>query len=83
MAQTFEQLQQAAKLANAQLAAAQAAAAAELKAKTQPRTPNVILTDIFTNIASRLGNRPDLRLLITEFKAATAPAPAPAGTSAT
>ena len=65
MAQTFEQLQQAAKLANAQLAAAQAAAAAELKAKTHPRTPNMILPDILTNIASRLGNRPDLRLLIT------------------
>jgi hypothetical protein len=43
----------------------------------------MILPDILTNIASRLGNRPDLLLLITEFKAATAPAPAPAGTSTT
>ncbi len=74
MAQTLEQLKAAAVLANAQVAAAEKAAAAAAAAAATPRDPEVVLADIFTNIAGRLGNRPDLRALIAEFKAATKPA---------
>ena len=71
MAQTLQQLQDAAKAANAAVVKAQADAAAEAKAKDTPRAPEVVLSDILANIAGRIGNRPDLRLLLTEFKAAT------------
>jgi len=57
--------------ANRVLAAAQAAAAAEAKAIATPRAPEVIITDLFEQIALRVGNRPQFRLLIAEYRAAT------------
>ena len=71
MAQSIEQLQAAAKAADAALAKAQAEADALAKAKATPRTPEAVLSDIIANIAGHLGNRPDLRVLQAEYKAAT------------
>jgi hypothetical protein len=77
MPKTLAELQADAKLATDTLAAAQKVADAEAKAKVTPRSPDLILLDLFTQIVMRLGNRPDLRLLITELTAAIAPKPPP------
>lgn len=69
--QTVEQLQAQADAAQRKLDAAKAAAAATAKAQATPRTPDVIMVDFMSLVAMRLGNRPDLKLLITELKAAT------------
>jgi len=71
MAKTLEQLQTDAKQAADALARAQAALDAEAKAAAEPRAPEVVLTDLLEQIAMRLGNRPELRVLIAEYKGAT------------
>lgn len=55
------------------LATAEAAAAALAPAATGPRAPEVIIIDLFDALAMRVGNRPQVRALIDELKAATAP----------
>jgi len=75
--QTVEQLQAAADKAQRDLETAKADAAALAKAKETPRPPDVVITDLLTEIVMRLGNRKDLQLLLAELKATTEPSPAP------
>lgn len=60
--------------ARAALAEAEAAHAAAISAAAEPRQPSTVLIDIFTEIVGRLGNRPALEALLSEFKAAIAAA---------
>jgi septal ring factor EnvC (AmiA/AmiB activator) len=71
MDQTVEQLQAEADAAQRRLEAAKTADAALQKAKETPRAPDVVLADLLEAFAMRLGNRPELKLLITEYKAST------------
>jgi len=71
MAASVEQAAAAVAQAQRVLDAAKAAAAAETKATTTPRAPEVILADLFDQIALRIGNRPQFKLLIAEYRAAT------------
>jgi len=77
--QTVAELQAEADKAQRNLKAAQDAAAAEAKVKAEPRAPQVVISDLLEAIVMRLGNRPELKLLLTELKAAAhieEPAPA-------
>jgi len=67
---TVAELQAAADKAQRDLEAAKKAAETEAKVKAEPRAPEVVISDLLGAIVMRLGNRPDLQLLLTELKAA-------------
>ena len=71
MAPSVADLKKASDAAASALAKAEADEAALEKARSSPRTPEVVLTDLLVLFAMRLGNRKDLQLLIAEYKAAT------------
>lgn len=59
------------KRAQDQLAAAEASVAAAEHQVIEPRSPEVVIGLFMDQVAMRLGNRPELRQLIAEFKNAT------------
>jgi len=71
MPPSVQELQKQADLLQAQLKKAQADEAELEKVRSTPRAPEVVLTNLLEAIAMRLGNRPELKLLLAEYKAAT------------
>lgn len=71
MAPTSEELLKQSADLQRQALQQQASEDALAKVKAAPRSAEVVLAALFEAIAMRLGNRPDLKLLIAEFKAAT------------
>lgn len=73
MVPTTEETAAALDKAKADLAAAEAAHQDATTAAAGPRKPEVILTDLLDRLVLRLGNRPELRALVTELQKASVP----------
>jgi len=71
MAPTTEETAATLQSAAAAHAQAQAAHDAAVTASAGTRATELVLSDLLNGIVMRLGNRPDLRALAAEFKAAT------------
>lgn len=73
MPPTTEETAAALDKARQDLAAAEAAHQDAEKAAAGPRRPEVVLIDLLDKLVLRLGNRPDLRALVTEMQKAAVP----------